>query len=245
MNSILIISLASLLIGLSKGGMGAMLAILVTPMLSQVMPVSQAISITLPLLIIADVFALWVYWKMWDMHHIKLLLPTAIVGIIIGTALLASLPDLTLRRILGGFALFFVVYKLVDNRLRTITYQPRNWHGYLAGVVSGVGSAMANTGGPPFTAYMLLQDVSPQVFVGTTTLFFAIVNLLKLPPFVAAHLLDLRDLVSILWALPLIPLGVWVGRWLVNRINRVTFERFMLLVLVIVGLALIILPPAK
>ena len=100
-----------------------------------------------------------------------------------------------------------------------------------------------NTGAPPFTAYMLLQDVSPPVFVGTTTLFFALVNLIKVPWLVAGHLLDLSDLTRILWAMPLIPVGIWLGRWLVNRMNREVFERVMLYVLALAGLALLLLEP--
>lgn len=240
---ILIVALSSLLIGLSKGGMGAALVVLVTPILTQVMPVADAVSLSLPLLIIADVFALWAYWKTWDMHYIRLMLPLAILGIGVGTFLLASLPDDVLRRLLGVFTLVFVAYRLLSARLQTARYQPRDWHGYLAGAASGLGSALANTGAPPFTAYMLLQDVSPPVFVGTTTLFFALVNLIKVPWLVAGHLLDLSDLTRILWAMPLIPVGIWLGRWLVNRMNREVFERVMLYVLALAGLALLLLEP--
>ncbi|MFO7323358.1 MAG: sulfite exporter TauE/SafE family protein [Chloroflexota bacterium] len=240
---ILIVALSSLLIGLSKGGMGAALVVLVTPILTQVMPVADAVSLSLPLLIIADVFALWAYWKTWDMHYIRLMLPLAILGIGVGTFLLASLPDDVLRRLLGVFTLVFVAYRLLSAHLQTARYQPRDWHGYLAGAASGLGSALANTGAPPFTAYMLLQDVSPPVFVGTTTLFFALVNLIKVPWLVAGHLLDLSDLTRILWAMPLIPVGIWLGRWLVNRMNREVFERVMLYVLALAGLALLLLEP--
>src|SRR5690606_5105514 len=156
------------------------------------------------------VFALWAYWKTWDMHYIRLMLPLAILGIGVGTFLLASLPDDVLRRLLGVFTLVFVAYRLLSAHLQTARYQPRDWHGYLAGAASGLGSALANTGAPPFTAYMLLQDVSPPVFVGTTTLFFALVNLIKVPWLVAGHLLDLSDLTRILWAMPLIPVGIWL-----------------------------------
>lgn len=240
---ILIVGLSSLLIGLSKGGLGAALVVLVTPIMIQVMPVADAVSLSLPLLIIADVFALWAFWKTWDMHYIRLLLPMAILGIGVGTFLLVNLPDDVLRRLLGVFTLVFVAYRLWSARLHAESYTPRNWHGYLAGAASGLGSALANTGAPPFTAYMLLQEVSPTVFVGTTTLFFALVNLIKIPWLVAGGLLDFGDLTSILWSIPLIPVGVWLGRWLIRRLNRVAFERVMLLVLTLAGLGLLLIPP--
>jgi uncharacterized membrane protein YfcA len=222
------IALVALLIGLSKGGMGAVLVVLATPLLSQVMPVTDAISLTLPLLLIADAFALWMYRRTWDMHYIRLMLPAAVVGVIIGTALLASLPDLALRRILGIFTLAFVVYKVWIEARIGAAYTPKPWHGVLAGGASGLASALANNGAPPFTAYMLLQNLTPRAFVGTTTLFFAIVNAIKLPGLIAANLFNFENLTAAWWALPTIPLGVWAGRWIVNRIDKLAFERFIL-----------------
>ena len=232
--------IVALLIGLSKGGLGAVLGVLVTPILSMVMPVTAAISLSLPLLMIGDVFALWFYWKTWDMHYIRLLVPSAILGIIVGTYLLATLNNITLRHILGVFTLLFVVYKIADYRLKTLDYHPREWHGYLTGTASGLGSALANAGSVPFTVYMLLQDVTPTVFVGTTTLYFAVVNILKVPGFVLAELIDLNRLLSVLWVIPVIVVGVYIGRWLIKRIHKRAFEWFMLVVLVITSVILLV-----
>jgi uncharacterized protein len=234
-----IIIVVAIIVGLSKGGMGAVLGVLITPLLVLVMPPASAISLSLPLLMFGDVFALYFYWKTWDMHYIRLLLPLAILGIVIGTYLLATLNSLTLRHIIAVFTLLFVVYKIADHWLKALDYRPHNWHGYLAGGVSGVGSALANAGSVPFTAYMLLQDVTPQVFVGTTTLYFAVLNLLKVPGYILAGLFDLDQLLSVIWALPAIPVGVYLGRWIINRIDKIAFERFMLVVLVIAAAVLL------
>ena len=235
-----VLMIVALLIGLSKGGLGAVLGVLVTPILSMVMPVTAAISLSLPLLMIGDVFALWFYWKTWDMHYIRLLVPSAILGIIVGTYLLATLNNTTLRHILGVFTLLFVAYKIADYRLKALDYHPRDWHGYLTGAASGLGSALANAGSVPFTVYMLLQDVTPTVFVGTTTLYFAVVNILKVPGFVVAGLIDLNRLLSVIWVIPVIVAGVYVGRWLIKRIHKRAFEWFMLVVLVITSAILLL-----
>lgn len=234
-----VLIVVALLVGLSKGGLGAVLGVLVTPLLVLVMPPQVAQALSLPLLMIGDVFALHSYWKTWDMHYVRLLLPMSIVGVLVGTYLLTTLNSVTLRHIIGGFTLLFVVYKLADYRLRSLDYHPRDWHGYLAGAGSGIGSALANAGAVPFTAYMLLQNLTPQVFVGTTTLYFAVLNVLKVPGYILAGLFDLNRLVSVLWAIPLIPVGVYVGRWVVKRINKRVFEWIMLVVLVIAAVVLL------
>lgn len=232
----------TLLIGLSKGGMGAVLAALAIPLLSEVMPISDAISISLPMLIIADVFALRAYWKTWDLRYIKLLMPMSIVGILIGTFLLTSLDDEVLRRLLGIFVLIFVVYKLFDKRITSVQYQHHNWHAHLVGLVAGIGSAVANAGSPPFTIYLLLQNITPIVFVGTTTLYFALINLLKIPPLILTGILDWEVLLNVIWVFPVLPLGVWLGRKIINRINQLVFERLMLVVLAITAVYLLVSP---
>ncbi|MCB9451911.1 MAG: sulfite exporter TauE/SafE family protein [Anaerolineaceae bacterium] len=237
MNVIIVVAIACLLIGLSKGGLGGPVPVaLVTPLLSQVMPASQAVGIALPLLMFADLFALKFYWRQWDGQQIKLMLPAGLVGVLIGSLLLVTLANsgqnVALRRILGVFTLIVVIYKVGGNRLTALHYTPHNWHGYLAGITSGFGSALANVGAPPFTAYMLLQEVTPTAFIGTTTLFFAIINAAKLPGVLSSqNVLNLEQLVGILWAVPLIPMGVWLGRRFINIINPKAFENLMLVLL--------------
>src|ERR1700690_2248230 len=92
-----VLIIVAVLVGLSKGGMGAVLGVLVTPLLNVVMPPVAAISLALPLLMIGDIFALRTYWKTWNMHYVRLLLPMAIIGIVIGTILLKTLDSTTLR----------------------------------------------------------------------------------------------------------------------------------------------------
>ncbi len=245
--AVIVVVSVCVIIGLSKGGLGAALAVLCVPLLSLVMPVTRAISLALPLLIFGDLFALWAFWRRWDSRLMSLLLLPAVIGILIGTYVLASLDEITLRRVMGSFVLTFVVYKLaLEPRLRQFHYSPRRWHGRLAGAVSGFGSALANVGGPPFTMYLLLQkDVSPVAFAGTATLFFAVVNLIKLPGLIAAQIFDLNDLLSAAWALPLVPLGVWIGRWAVHRLNRRQFDFVMLLVLTINAFVLLFIQPSQ
>ncbi|NLX10741.1 MAG: sulfite exporter TauE/SafE family protein [Chloroflexi bacterium] len=222
----------SILIGLSKGGLGPVVVSTVTPLLSLVMPVPQAVATALPLLLIGDVFALRAYWGQWELHHVRLMLPAAVLGVLAGTFLLTSLPDDVLRPVLGLFTLLAVGYKLLSKRFAAAHYHARPWHGYLAGAASGLGSALANLGAPPYTAYMLLQDVSPRLFIGTTTLFFAIVNLLKLPGLIAAGLIDLSALRDVILMLPLVLLGVHMGRRFIEWIDPAVFEWGMIALLV-------------
>ena len=240
MTFVVVIMLAALLVGLAKGGVGPVAGALLVPLLSTTMPVSEAVGITLPLLMVGDWFALRVYWRQWDTPSLRLMLPGAMIGIIMGIVLLTTLPDTTLRRVLGVFTLVAAGYKLASDSLVALAYTPRNWHGVLAGWGSGFGSALANAGAPPITAYMLLRQLPPRTFIGTSVIFFAIVNAIKLPSFLAAHVTNAHKIASVLWALPVIPLGIWAGHWMIERIEPQVFERLMLVMLVGAGMMLLL-----
>jgi uncharacterized protein len=238
---LLIFALAALLIGLSKGGLGGPVSgALALPLMTLVMPVSKAAGVMLPLLIVGDMFAVYFYRGKWSMHYIRLLLPAAVIGILFGTLLLTRLSDEALRVILGIFMLVLIVYKLVSDRIRSLEYVPYDWHGYLAGWVSGFASALANVGGPPFSVYMLLQPkMTPVTFSATAALFFATLNVLKLPAFLTSGVMDVQYFLSIAWIIPIIPLAVWLGRKSVSYFNPKVFERTLLALLFILSLTLI------
>src|SRR5688500_18381225 len=86
-----IIALLGVMIGLAKGGLQALGALL-TPMLSLVLPPALAVGVLLPMLMVGDAFAVYTYRGAWDTGLIRRLLPGAVVGALAGTYLLTSLP---------------------------------------------------------------------------------------------------------------------------------------------------------
>jgi uncharacterized protein len=230
-----------LLIGLSKGGLGGAVGGAATPLMALVMPPELAIGLLLPLLMMTDVFAVAAHWRRWDNRLLLLLVPASLIGITLGTMLITSISSEALRTGLGIFVLVFVAYKLFEQRIqRSLPYQSRNWHGVLAGSVAGFTSTLAHTGGPPIAIYLLLQGVAPRVFVATSAIYFAIINWLKVPYYVYIDILHLGQLLEIIWLLPLIPVGVVLGRWLSVRIHKDTFERLIMVLLIVSAVLLLV-----
>jgi uncharacterized protein len=229
------------LIGLSKGGLGGALGTLATPLMALVMPAEQVIGLILPLLMITDVFAVFSHWQRWDRRLVLLLIPGSLVGVTAGTYLITAVSGEALRTGLGVIVLFFVVYKVFEKRiLGSLTYRPHNWHGVLTGTVAGFSSAMAHTGGPPVTIYLLMQDITPRMFIATSALYFMILNWIKLPYYIFADILHPEQLLQVVWLLPLIPVTVWVGKWAVVRVDRLLFERIIIALLAFSALLLIV-----
>lgn len=230
-----------LLIGVAKGGLGGLTGTLATPLMSLVMPPSQVVGLLLPMLMFADVFAIVTYWKLWRTRLVLLLLPGGILGVTIGTFFIKNASTELWRNVLAVIVLLFTIYKLIEKFIfRWLTYQGHDWHGLLAGTVAGFSSTLAHAGGPPVAMYLLLQKVPPIEFNASSVVFFAILNWIKVPYYAYAQLFDFHRLTQVLWLMPVIPVGVALGRWLTNKINQLWFERLIVVLLLISGLLLLI-----
>ncbi len=84
-----------------------------------------------------------------------------------------------------------------------------------------------------------MQNVTPAVFIATSALFFMILNWIKVPYYLYADLFDLDRMRQLIWLLPLVPIGVWTGRWAAFKVNRVTYENIIIVLLIINSLFLI------
>ena len=236
----LMTALVALIIGLSKGGLGGMPGALATPLMALVMPADQAIGLLLPILMLADVFAVALHWRRWNGRLVWLLIPGAVVGVTIGTYFITNAPTRTLQIALGVIVLLFAIYKIFEKRiLGLFHYQPRDWHGLVAGTVTGFSSALAHTGGPPVSVYLLMQDIPPGVFNATAAIFFLILNWIKVPYYWYAGLFNFQLLWQVAWILPLVPVGVWLGKQFSNKVNKETFDQVMVALLVIASILLI------
>ncbi|MBE3066444.1 MAG: sulfite exporter TauE/SafE family protein [Chloroflexi bacterium] len=237
---LIMLAAVAFLISLSKGGLGGMAGTLSTPLMALVMPVNQVLGLLLPIMLVADVFAIALHWRKWNGRLVWLLIPGAVIGVTIGTYFIANVSTNVLKIGLAIIALLFVAYKVLEKRiLGSLKYQERNWHGWLAGTTAGFTSAMAHSGVPPISIYLMLQDVSPSVFIATSVLFYAILNWIKVPFYFFTGLFDFQRLWQISWVFPIVPFGVWIGRWLVTKVSKKIFDNIILVLLVVTALLLI------
>jgi len=217
------------LAGFAKGGLGGLTGSLVTPLMTLLVGPREALGLALPLLIVADPFAVAFNWRKWDYRLLILLLPGAIVGVTIGTYLITQTPTKMLQIIIAVIVIIFIAYKLAENRMRGgIKFEGKDWHSLIAGTVAGLSSSLAHIGGPPVSIYLLMRRVSSDVFLGTMVLFFLILNWIKVPYYIAANLFDWALMLKIVVVLPTVPLGVWFGRWLISKVDQQTFEKIII-----------------
>lgn len=231
---IAVLAVVTLLMGFSKGGVAG-LVLIVVPLLSTVMDVKQAVAVSLPLLLVGDAFTVYAYWRQWENRALWLLIPGVVVGTVVGAYILAEINEALLRRAIGGVTLLYVTYRLLGGRLARLQMDPPDWAGVIASLFAGIASALAASGSPFFIAYYLLKRRPPNIFMGTFTVFFTVSNVVKLPLYIQQELLSWRQIAGVLPYIPLIPLGVWLGKLFLARLSVETFEQVILAVLTFTG----------
>jgi uncharacterized membrane protein YfcA len=220
----LCIGAAVLVTGISKAGFGGGIGIVAVPLAALVMPSRQMLGFLLPILIAADAMSNLHHLKAYEWRLLRPLLAGAALGILLGSAVFWGLrrsdPALVQRglsALIGGICLVFVsmqAWGLTGRRAPTLP--PTTASSVGVGALAGFVSTLSHAAGPLVTLYLLQEKVEKRRLVGTLVLYFLIVNLSKVPTFVALGLIDARTLRDALWCAPLIPLGTLAGAWM-NR----------------------------
>ena len=227
------------LIAFMKGGFGGGFAIVGIPLLAIVMDPLTAGALLAPRFVAMDLFALR-YWKptTWSKPDLKVLLPGLVIGIGLGTALLDVLDGRIIAIAIALITLIFSGLWFMGGG--EVTVHPRSVPKALAaGIGSGVATMVAHSGGPPLAVHLLGLGLSKALYAGTTSIFFTLGNLIKFMPWlwVAGTSSQLWWLMTI--ALPVIPVGVWLGWRLHAKLDQKQLYRLCYGLLVITALMLL------
>ena len=234
---------AVLLAGIGKAGFGGGAAMAATPLMALTIPVADAAAIMLPLLITCDLFSVHHYRSRMDRPSVQILLAGAVLGIAAGTLLFGYLRgnERILRLGVGLLAIVFVIFQALRTAIFGLLkeYKPHPIWGIGLGALSGFTSTLIHAGGPPVAIYLLPQKLPRDRFVGTTVIYFAVLNALKLIPYSSLGLLHLGQSRVILVLAPLAFVGVRLGIYLNQRFSEAWFSRVIYVILLLTGLKLI------
>lgn len=230
---------AVLLVGLSKGGLGGAFALMGVPLLAQVMPPVQAAALLLPVLLMMDAVSLWTWRGLYDRALLRLMLPSAMVGIMVGALAAAVTSDAIVRLLVGVVALVFVLRETVWKAGTASAPDHRPVLAWICGTAAGFTSFVAHAGGPPYQVYTMPLRLDPKVFTGTSVIFFAVVNLVKVVPYAALGQFDDATLRSGMLMLPLAVMATLMGAAIVRRMRGDVFYNVMYAMIVVVAVKLI------
>ena len=232
---------AVILFGISKSGFGGAFGAISVPIMALAISPVQAAAILLPILCLMDLLGLWAYRGKWVRSELRILLPAALLGIGIGTALFEYMNADVIRLIIGAIALVFAIHYWTQNTgpRREQTEALPTATGIVSAGLAGFTSFVAHAGGPPLSMYLLRRSLDKTEFVATTVVFFAVVNYTKLLPYAWLGQLSTDNLTASLLLAPFAPVGIVTGMWLHKRISERLFFRAACVFLFAVALKLI------
>ncbi len=229
---------AVLLYGVAKGGFAGPAAVLAVPLMALAMSPTQAAAILLPILVVMDALVIRAYWGVFDRKALYIMLPGAMVGNLIGYLTADEFNDDHMRLVIGFISLLFGLQSLFALGPR-IGRDHNTASGTVLGTIAGFTSFSIHAGGPPFHMYLMPKQLAPLLFAGTAGVFFAVVNTVKLVPYYFLGQLGSENLLLSLVLIPLAPLGVAIGHYLVKRSDPNTYYRIISFFLVVVGVRLL------
>jgi uncharacterized membrane protein YfcA len=240
-------AIAAVVVGFSKTALpGA--GLLSVPLVATIVEGRLIAGASLPLLLVADVFAV-----SWYRHHTRwdLLEPLAIwvaVGFGFGIAFFVAVGNSV--RIIDVAVGLIILFMVAIQLWRMIRGRPPRPATSRDAVVYGSGGGfttfVSNSAGPVMNTYLVGLGLDKDAQVGTSAWFYFAVNLAKIPCYIALGYLTTGGHFftsdSLLWALCMVPfivIGVYSGRALLPHIPQQTFVVLVLVLSALGGLRLL------
>jgi len=172
-------------IGLGKGGLPG-LGNLAIAICALVFPARISVGLLLPVLMAADVVAVWVYRRDADWKIIRKLLPWTLLGVALGALVFGMISDRMVEILIGLILLSMTGLHFLRDLLqkgKTAVPSPKGDAALRVGtgLVGGFATMIANAAGPVAALYLIFQRLPKIAFIGTLAWFFLIVNWSKLP----------------------------------------------------------------
>ncbi|MFV0438836.1 MAG: sulfite exporter TauE/SafE family protein [Desulfopila sp.] len=229
------ILLSILFMGMAKGGLPVSqitLPIMVLVWPNQHEAARASVSFMLPLLCLMDIFAAVMYKGKPNWHHLRLLAPGVVAGVVVASVFFVadgrfSVSDQTLKGFIGLMGILFSLqYFWLQHRQHQPSDNPRGLRAIIYGFLGGITSTAAHAGGSVMQAYLLGTNLPKERFAATMVYFFLLINLFKLIPFTILGRFNSQQLLAELWMIPLLPIGVLLGFWLVRRMPERAYRQF-------------------
>ncbi|WP_337063367.1 sulfite exporter TauE/SafE family protein [Kineococcus sp. G2] len=232
---LVLLLVAALVVGFAKTAVGGAATVAVA-VFATVLPAKESTGAILPLLIVGDLFAIAAYRRHADWSLLLRLLPSVVVGLLLGVWFIDVVDDTVMRRSIGAVILLLVgVHLLRRHRLRRsggdlVPASPtrRRLVAAVFGSLAGFCTMVANAGGAPMSIYLFTMGLGVMSFLGTGAWFFFILNVVKLPFSAGLGLISAESLQLDLLLVPAVVVGALVGRWVAGRLNRDLFENVVL-----------------
>jgi uncharacterized membrane protein YfcA len=230
--------LAAFCVGLGKGGVPVITALGV-PIMSLLMSPILAAGLLLPVFIAADMLGLYAYRRTFNPRVLKIMVLALPIGVFIGWLTSTWVSEAAVTLLIGLIGALFALTMILRKPVAGPAVHAKVGPGLFWGAISGFTSFVSHSGSVPYQIYTLPLRMDKLTFVGTVTIAFAYINVVKLIPYYALGQLGAENIRAALVLLVPALLGVVSGVRLVRVVPEKTFFRIIIWALLILSLKLI------
>ena len=154
----------------------------VVPVFANIFGGKPSTGLVLPMLIVADIFAVLYYNRHANWKYVLKLLPWAFGGILLAMFVGKAINDQQFRHLIAFIVIIgilWMVYQDISSKHSHVPDYP--WFAALLGTSGGFSTMIGNAAGPIMSLYLLSMRLPKNIYIGTGAWFFFIINLSKVP----------------------------------------------------------------
>ena len=209
--TLILLMLVAFFIGMAKTGVhgSSMFAV---PLLAIIFGGKMSAGMMLPMLIMADLFAVKYYHRHANWSYLVKLFPSAAIGVLIGTWLGYLIDDHVFRSVMSVIIFISLGIMLWMEKANKDKIPDYLWFAILMGTLGGITTMIGNLAGSVMALYLLSMRLPKNEYIGTAAWFFLAINVFKVPFHIFSwHSISLNSFYLNLLCLPAIALGAWAG----------------------------------
>ncbi len=204
------------------------------------LPIKESTGAIVPLLIFADCFAVQKYYSTVNWMHFKRLMPSVLIGILLGVWIGDYIDDEGFKIALAIIIIGSGVVMIISDRIDKDRFPNHRGFAYTMGLGAGFTTMVGNLAGVFANVYFMALRVPKIQFISTTAFLFFTINFVKLPFHIFVwETLDWHYLLLDIWFLPLIVIGFYSGYWVVQRINEEMYRKYIIYITLLGGILIL------
>ncbi len=199
----------------------------------------KATGLTSAFFLVNTAISFYVFRKDVVWREAKNLLVPCIVGTFIGSLFLVNIKPIILLSLMFGFSIYFIYkkIKIVDSTKIT---KGSFWKEQLIGFFSGSVIGAALPGGGFLNSYFASKGFTLSQMFATISFLMPIVFLVKLSVMLKVHIIEMNDLVGVLYATPFLTVSNVLIRKGMLKLSKTTTDRLTIVAMVVLSLYLLV-----
>lgn len=218
---------------LVQGALSFGFSLIALPLLGMIMPYKTIVPVLTILSCVLNIIILVRLKRIPRLKQIALILGLSLAFTPLGVYLLKWLDDDIMKKAVG--AMIIVIALLMRFHKKPLNVNMR-FQTILAGILSGILNGSVSLSGPPIVILLSLNATDKQTFRSTLTTMFLMLNVVTIYLYYRNGLFQSIDPSAVVYFIPLVIFGSLVGIFLGNYLNEAHFKRYVLNLLIFMGL---------